>query len=231
MRPKDPNKTKKIRTVPIAEDGSSQIPGPPSQTAQPAALGTPGTANAHPSQGRISTYGPPSSDAWTTDGEVLTERNTEPTLTVPATNETETATLTVITGFNAGQVFMLERDEATVGRGNDTSIPVEDAGVSRAHARFLKRGETWFIEDLASTNGSFVSATRVRKSMALTRGDRIQLGPNLMLRFDVTDRAEAELSHQLYESSTRRRPHARLQPKIFDGAAQLRRWRTRAGTA
>jgi diguanylate cyclase (GGDEF)-like protein len=154
-------------------------------------------------QQRISAYGPPSSDSWASEGQVVTERTTEPSLTVPSQHDSETATLTVITGFNAGQVFMLDGDSLTIGRGNESEVPVEEAGVSRAHARLKKVGDTWYIEDLGSTNGSFVSAARVKKPTVLTPGDRVQLGPTLMLRFDIIDRREAELSHRLYESSTR----------------------------
>ncbi len=200
VRPKDPSKTKKLRTVPLPVSSA-----PASPTAQPPNM--PGASPVPPvalgSQGRISAYGPPSSDSWVSEGQIVTERTTEPSLTVPSTHDMATATLTVITGFNAGEVFMLDGDSLTIGRGNESEVPVEEAGVSRAHARLKKAGETWFLEDLGSTNGSFVSAVRVKKPVALTRGDRVQLGPTLMLRFDIIDRREAELQHQLYESSTR----------------------------
>jgi diguanylate cyclase (GGDEF)-like protein len=196
VRPKDPNKTKKLKTVPlpIPDESNPVSPHAASPTAQPPALG---------SQNRVSAFGPPSSDGWAIEEQVVTERNTEPTLTVPAGDKTETAMLTVITGFNAGQVFMLDGTHLIIGRGNDTTVPVEDAGVSRAHARISKEGNDWFVEDMGSTNGTFVAATPVRGRTLLARGDRIQLGPSLMLRFDITDRQEAELQHRLYESSTR----------------------------
>jgi diguanylate cyclase (GGDEF)-like protein len=195
LRPKEPNKTKKLKTVPlpITED---EKPHHASPTAQPPPPGG--------SQDRVSSgYGPPSSGNWQVEAQVATERSTEPTLTVPDKDKTETAMLTVITGFNAGQVFMLDGTDLVIGRGNDTGIPIEDAGVSRAHARISKEGLDWYVEDLSSTNGTFVAAIPVRGKTLLARGDRIQLGPSLMLRFDITYRQEAEMQHRLYESSTR----------------------------
>jgi len=132
------------------------------------------------------------------------ERETEPgkVKTVPPVRER--ATLVMLTGINAGQVFFLD-DGATyvVGRSSDSDCIVDDTGVSRSHARLVKVGEAWAFEDLGSTNGSFVSGKKVREQVTLTPGDRIQLGPNVVLRFAVTDEAEAELQRKLFDSSTR----------------------------
>src|SRR4029079_19176192 len=60
----------------------------------------------------------------------------------------------------------------------------------------------YLLEDLQSTNGTFVGAQRAQRC-ELTTGDRIQLGPNLLLRFAIVDDAEEEMQRRLYESSTR----------------------------
>src|SRR4029077_7351220 len=60
----------------------------------------------------------------------------------------------------------------------------------------------YFVEDLGSTNGTFLGSQRVEIS-EVRPNDRIQLGPHVVLRFAITDDAEEELQRRLYESSTR----------------------------
>jgi diguanylate cyclase (GGDEF)-like protein len=113
------------------------------------------------------------------------------------------ATLTVLTGINAGQVFALDGTDHVVGRGTEADVWVEDAGVSRRHARISCRSDgRYFVEDLGSTNGTFIASRRVDVS-EIRPGDRIQIGPHVILRFAITDDAEEELQRRLYESSTR----------------------------
>jgi diguanylate cyclase (GGDEF)-like protein len=58
------------------------------------------------------------------------------------------------------------------------------------------------VEDLGSTNGTFVQGRRIDRS-DLHTGDRLQIGPNVVLRFAILDEAEEKLAHQLYEASTK----------------------------
>ncbi len=58
------------------------------------------------------------------------------------------------------------------------------------------------IEDLGSTNGTFVAGRRIRRS-TLTSGDRLQIGRECIFRFAVVDETEEELQRRLYESSMR----------------------------
>jgi diguanylate cyclase (GGDEF)-like protein len=75
--------------------------------------------------------------------------------------------------------------------------------VSREHALVTCRSDgAYWIEDLESTNGTFVAGERI-KMRELKSGERLQLGPSLVLRFAVTDDAEEELQRRLYESSTK----------------------------
>jgi two-component system cell cycle response regulator len=182
---KEPLKTRRIKTVPIAiADDDVQVAPPV------------------PSQGRAS-YGPPSSDSsWITET-VVVDRTTEPELAVPSAAQKDRVTLTVITGFNAGQVFALDGTTHSIGRGTEADVWVEDAGVSREHALITCRADgAYWVEDLDSTNGTFVAGERI-KMRELKSGDRLQLGPSLVLRFAVTDDAEEELQRRLYESSTK----------------------------
>jgi diguanylate cyclase (GGDEF)-like protein len=186
-RMKDPFKTGKMPAVPLPA-APEPAPSKPasSSRASPAPLSSPAS----------------SEGGWRT-GEVTAERTTDPVLTVPATDSKDRATLTVLTGIGAGQVFALDGTDHVIGRGTEADLWVEDGGVSRRHARISCRSDgRYFIEDLGSTNGTFLGAQRV-DVVEIRTGDRIQLGPHVILRFAITDDAEEELQRRLYESSTR----------------------------
>jgi diguanylate cyclase (GGDEF)-like protein len=198
---KDPFKTQKMKAVRLVDDlGPASDPhgvpiaGQSSQRLPPSSL-----PSSLPSSARF----PPSSDpSWTTEGD-MTERTTEPELVAAVPRLKDRATLTVITGFNAGQVFALDGTSYVMGRGTEAQIWIEDASVSREHARISCANDGSFVlEDLGSTNGTFVAGQRVTVQR-LSNGDGIQLGTTLLLRFAITDDAEEELQRRLYESSTR----------------------------
>ncbi|MBX3259881.1 MAG: GGDEF domain-containing protein [Labilithrix sp.] len=185
---KDPFKTRKMQTIPL----------PPSEAAPSAPTSSSGRASAIP-------LGPPSSDSTWRTGDAATERTTDPVMAVPglAPGGKDRATLTVLAGINAGQVYALDGTEHVIGRGTEADIWVEDGGVSRRHARITCRSDgRYFVEDLGSTNGTFVGTQRV-DVLEIRPGDRVQVGPHVTLRFQITDDAEEELQRRLYESSTR----------------------------
>lgn len=142
-------------------------------------------------------------EGWLNEDTSLT-RATEKSLAVPAAVSPDRATLTILTGTNAGQVVSLDDLEHILGRGTEADVWVEDAAISRLHARFARRPDgRFYVEDLGSTNGTFVTGHRIDARTELKNGDRVHIGPNLLLRFAITDDAEQELQRRLYESSTR----------------------------
>lgn len=130
---------------------------------------------------------------------------TQPGVLPTAPPNRDRAALVMLTGVDAGRVFVLDPHiTTTLGRGTDATCTMDDLGVSRRHATLRCVGEHWVFEDLGSTNGSFVVGEPTRGALTvLTPGARIQLGPEVVLRFTVTDAAEAELQARLFESSTR----------------------------
>src|SRR5207245_7861608 len=86
------------------------------------------------------------------------------------------ATLTMIAGPETGAVFALESNESILGRGAEANLRFDEPSVSRCHARITCAGPgSYFLEDLGSTNGTYVGGRPVRRS-ALRSGDRVQLG-------------------------------------------------------
>jgi FHA domain len=79
-----------------------------------------------------------------------------------------------------GQIFELG-DELTVGRapGCGVSLP-EDTFISQVHARVFRRDGSLFVEDLGSTNGTFLNRKAVSTAVPLRKGDRLQVGKTVL---------------------------------------------------
>jgi hypothetical protein len=77
-------------------------------------------------------------------------------------------------------VYPLLDSEYTIGRVADNTIPVQDGSVSSHHARILRGGEGFEVEDLQSTNGTFVNGERVTGKRLLTDGDLVRFGKVIM---------------------------------------------------
>jgi hypothetical protein len=80
-----------------------------------------------------------------------------------------------------GASCYIDIDTASIGRGLDNDVVVEDPRVSRHHARLQRGTHGWEISDLGSTNGTFVNGKRVART-ALGTGDVVSLG-GLELKF------------------------------------------------
>src|SRR4051794_12123233 len=108
----------------------------------------------------------------------------------PARAGGERATLTLVSGLNAGQVFELDSRESLIGRGVEAAVSLLDPDVSRKHARVVRTEDNRFlIEDLGSKNGVFVSGRRIGRA-EIRPGDRVLLGGSVTLRFDIMDYAD-----------------------------------------
>jgi hypothetical protein len=78
------------------------------------------------------------------------------------------------------QVFPLG-EEVTIGRAPGCSVPLaDDTYVSQLHARIYVRDGKPFVEDLGSTNGTFLNRDRLSKTMPLRRGDKLQIGQTVL---------------------------------------------------
>ncbi|MBM7502920.1 FHA domain-containing protein [Agromyces aurantiacus] len=90
---------------------------------------------------------------------------------------TENATRLVITsGAKAGAEFPLGRDEITIGRSSDSAIIIRDDYTSTHHARLMLWNGRWMIQDLDSTNGTFLNGSRVTVPTPIPLGATVKVG-------------------------------------------------------
>jgi pSer/pThr/pTyr-binding forkhead associated (FHA) protein len=82
----------------------------------------------------------------------------------------------VLDGANAGETVSLDEAPILVGRGTDAAIRLDDDYVSTRHARIARSGEQWFIEDLGSTNGTYIGSHRLTQPTILQLGSTVRIG-------------------------------------------------------
>ena len=95
----------------------------------------------------------------------------------------------------------LERGTVVLGRGQDADIRFEDELVSRRHCALSFDGGSVTVEDLGSTNGTFVDGNFVHKQI-LDSDNRLQIG-KMVLKVAYKDPSEEAFSRELYEAATK----------------------------
>jgi pSer/pThr/pTyr-binding forkhead associated (FHA) protein len=93
--------------------------------------------------------------------------------------------LVMRSGPTPGATFPLEGDQLTIGRDSSNGVAINDAEVSRKHARLTFQGGKFVIEDLGSTNGTFVNGQRLTGPHVLKGGDVVSLGEQIVLMYDA----------------------------------------------
>jgi hypothetical protein len=104
--------------------------------------------------------------------------------------------LTVRQGLTPGKVFELTQTVVTIGRDLKCEVVVNDPEISRNHCRLTVQGNGYQVEDLESTNGTFVNSQKVTAPRMLQPGDLLGLGENLVMEFGVSDAAAATIVMQ-----------------------------------
>jgi hypothetical protein len=78
-----------------------------------------------------------------------------------------------------GRMFPLG-NELTVGRAAGCQVTLDDTYASQLHARVFSRDGQLFVEDLGSTNGTYLNRKKVQGPMVMQRGDKLQVGNTVM---------------------------------------------------
>jgi len=78
-----------------------------------------------------------------------------------------------------GKSFDLS-DELIIGRAEKCNIVLDDTYVSQMHARFFSRGEGYMVEDLGSTNGTYLNRRRITSPVEVSRGDQVKIGKTVL---------------------------------------------------
>ena len=78
-----------------------------------------------------------------------------------------------------GTTFPID-DEMTIGRADGCAVRIDDTFASQLHARMFRRDGQVFVEDLGSTNGTFLNRKAVHGPLRIERGDRIQIGNTVL---------------------------------------------------
>ena len=86
----------------------------------------------------------------------------------------------ILEGGNKGESISLENAPLLIGRGSDAAIRLDDDYVSTRHARIASSGEQWFVEDLGSTNGTYVGTSRITQATALQLGTQVRIGKTIL---------------------------------------------------
>jgi len=87
--------------------------------------------------------------------------------------------LVISEGANAGVTVPLEGAPILLGRGADAAIRLDDDYVSTRHARFVPHGDDWYVEDLGSTNGTYIGSQRITTPMVVTIGVQVRVGKTI----------------------------------------------------
>lgn len=93
------------------------------------------------------------------------------------------AYLVVTHGPTPNKKYALTQETNMIGRADASDVAIADQEVSRQHAQIIRQGDGFAIEDLGSTNGTFVNDHRVSSLTLLENGDVIELGESVSLTF------------------------------------------------
>ena len=88
-------------------------------------------------------------------------------------------------GPTPGKILQLAKPELFIGRDISNDVVIADADISRKHARLVLQGEGYLLEDLGSTNGTFLNGERLTAPQTLQPGDLIRLGEAVELVFEL----------------------------------------------
>jgi ABC-type multidrug transport system ATPase subunit/pSer/pThr/pTyr-binding forkhead associated (FHA) protein len=94
--------------------------------------------------------------------------------------------LVIKEGPSAGKTYPLEGEDILIGREPNSTLQIDSPGVSRKHARLTFQNNQYVLEDLGSSNGTYVNGERILQPSPLKNGDIIGLGRMIQLEYQAT---------------------------------------------
>ncbi len=131
------------------------------------------------------------------------------------------ARLVVRRGPIPNQEFVLTQEKSTIGRAATNDVPITDPEISRRHAQVVRQADGYAVEDLGSTNGTFVNGRRISALTPLQHGDVIDCGEAISLEFFYRPMDEEDTGYhpQPAEMRTVMAPPPFVQPPPVQPAA------------
>jgi len=137
----------------------------------------------------------------TMETEDTTVRNTQ--VGASQAGQREHGVVMVLAGPNHGELIVLESDDTSIGRGRGCHVCIADEGLSRLHARIVRRADGFWVQDAGSKNGTYLRGERLTGAERLKDGDRIALGADTVLRFSLQDYLEHDAARRTVELTIR----------------------------
>jgi pSer/pThr/pTyr-binding forkhead associated (FHA) protein len=103
-----------------------------------------------------------------------------PKASKPARKKGVARKLVVTEGALQGTTVTLADAPVTLGRAHDSTLVLTDDYASNKHARLVPTGDGWTLEDLGSTNGTYLGNSKVSRPTAVTVGTAIRIGKTVM---------------------------------------------------
>jgi diguanylate cyclase (GGDEF)-like protein len=107
----------------------------------------------------------------------------------------------ILSGHEAGRVFLMTTDAVVVGRAPQCDLRIDDSSLSRQHCRIRKTNGVYFVEDLESRNGTQVNGMRIKAPVLLEDGALIQLAATTIIMFSHQEDLEVQAEQRLYASA------------------------------
>ena len=114
------------------------------------------------------------------DGQTRSERRARKRTRPAKPRKGAPSQVVIVEGGNKGESVSLDEAPLLIGRGSDAAIRLDDDYVSTRHARIASSGEQWFVEDLGSTNGTYVGTSRISQATTINLGTQVRIGKTIL---------------------------------------------------
>lgn len=111
------------------------------------------------------------------------------------------ACLVQYSGAKLGKRYPLTETVNIVGRSPTVQVVIQEASVSRQHAQFVLIGDQVAVEDLGSSNGTFLNDAPVKQQTPMKDGDIVRLG-TVLLKFFAHDNVDSVMHDKIYQMAT-----------------------------